>query len=393
LIFKCFILTFPLINGVMTGIMRNGRGQNRSMKIKFKRNGLIFPKAIAQVLAALLIFTVHIFSASGQGTTAFTYQGQLLNNGTSVNGTNVMTFTLYSAATGGTAIATPITNSMPVSNGLFTVNLNFGAAAFNGNACWLDIAVSNDTTNVELSPRMQILPTPYATFAASAASATVAGSASNFVGGSVFAGSFAGNGGGLTNVGVSLQMEVFSNPGEYTFTVPTNVSSVIVEVWGGGGGGGAGNSSDDTAGGGGGAGGYAKGVVSVIPGGGYTVIVGEGGVAGGSGGTSSFDSTLIYATGGLSGGGGSTTSLTAGGAGGSGSGSSSLSITGGRGQYGSTDLGGGSGGNAGAGGPGGLGNLGDGSMAGTAPGGGGGGGAYTGGAGSAGGNGEVIVYY
>jgi hypothetical protein len=289
------------------------------MKMEFKSNGLMSPKVIALALAALLIFPVSF--ALGQGTTAFTYQGQLLNSGTNVNGANVMVFTLYSAATSNTAIATPITNSVSVSNGLFTVDLNFGAAPFNGNACWLGIAVSNGMTNVELSPRLQVLPTPYATYAASAASAATAayaGSATNFVGGSVFAGSFIGNGGGLTNVGVSLQMEVFPNPGTFTFTVPTNVSSVIVEAWGGGGGGGAGNSSEDTAGGGGGAGGYAKGVVSVTPGAGYAVAVGTDGVAGGGGGTSSFGGTLIVAIGGQGGASDSSGDLTAGGAGGSG---------------------------------------------------------------------------
>lgn len=358
--------------------------------MKFKSSGLMSLKVIARVFAALLIFAIHVSPVFGQGTTAFTYQGQLLNSGTNVNGTNVLIFTLYSAATGETAIATPITNSVFVSNGLFTVNLNFGAV-FNGNACWLDIAVSNGVTNVDLAPRMQVLPTPYATYATYAASA---GSASNLVGGGVVAGSFIGNGGGLTNVGVSLQMQVFSTPGEFTFIAPTNVSSVIVEAWGGGGGGGAGNSSYDTAGGGGGAGGYAKGVVGVTPGADYTVIVGAGGTAGASGGTTSFGGTLIIATGGLPGGNGSAADLTSGGTGGSTSGSSALlNIKGGAGQYGNVDLGGGNGGNAGAGGPGGLGNLGDGSTAGAAPGGGGGGGPFTGGTGSAGGNGEVIVYY
>jgi hypothetical protein len=370
------------------------------MKMKFKSSGLISPKTIVAALAALLIFPVS--SALGQGTTAFTYQGQLSNSGTNVNGTNVLVFSLYSAASGGTAIATPITNGVFVSDGLFTVNLNFGASAFTGNACWLDIAISNGMTNIELSPRMQVLPTPYATYAASAASAATAttattasfaNSASNFIGGGVVAGSFNGNGGGLTNVGVSLQMQVFPNPGQSTFIVPTNVSSVIVEAWGGGGCGGSGNSSSDTAGGGGGAGGYAKGVVSVTPGASYTVIVGPGGLAGGSGGTSSFGSTLIIATGGQAGGSGGTVELTPGGTGGSGSGSGILSIKGGAGQYGNIDLGGGNGGNAGAGGAGGLGNIGDGSTAGNVPGGGGGGGSFTGGAGSAGGNGEVIVYY
>jgi hypothetical protein len=364
------------------------------MKMEFKSSGLMSPKVIARAFAALLIFTLHVSSAFGQGTTAFTYQGQLLNNGANVNGTNVMVFTLYSSPTGNTAIATPITNGVFVSNGLFTVDLNFGAAAFKGNACWLDIAVSNDVTNVDLSPRTQVLPTPYATYAASAAFASSAGSASNLVGGSVVTGSFVGNGSGLTDVGVSLQMEAFPNPGTFTFIAPTNVSSIIVEAWGGGGCGGSGSSTSDTAGGGGGGGGYAKGMVNVTPGAGYSVIVGTGGTGGGSGGTSSFGVSLIIASGGVPGGNGSSAELTPGGAGGTGSGSSSLlNIKGGAGQFGNIDFGGGNGGNAGAGGPGGLGNVGTGSTVGNAPGGGGGGGPFTGGVGSAGGNGEVIVYY
>ena len=96
---------------------------------------------------------LHLSTAFAQGTTAFTYQGHLLNDGTNANGTNGMIFTLYSAVTGGTTVGSPITNSVGVSSGLFSVNLDFGAGAFNGTARWLDIAISNGTTNVELSPR------------------------------------------------------------------------------------------------------------------------------------------------------------------------------------------------------------------------------------------------
>jgi hypothetical protein len=365
------------------------------MKTKFKGHGL--RSSGIQIIAAvalLLAFYGRVSTALGQGATAFTYQGQLLSNGTNVEGTNRMVFTLYSSASGTTSVGGPTTNIVAVTNGLFTVNLDFGAGPFNGSARWLDIGILNNTangpTNVELSPRTQILPTPYATFAAMAATANTA---SNVMGAS-FGGSFTGNGAGLTNVGVSLQMEVFSSPGTSTFVVPTNVSSVIVEAWGGGGGGGSGSSSFDSSGGGGGAGGYAKVFFEVTPGANYQILVGAGGVAGGAGGSSSFGGETLV-TGGVAGNAGGS-GLTVGGAGGSGLTESSTisAIKGGTGKYGTVN-GGGDGGSAGGGGAGGLGNLGDGAEAGHAPGGGGGGGSgvTTTTTGAAGGSGEVIVYY
>ena len=365
----------------MTITMAMADGQKAEiMKMKF------FTAAVT----AFCIFNAHVSTVLAQGATAFTYQGHLLNNGADVNGTNGLIFTLYSAATGGTGI-TPITNSVAVSNGLFTVNLDFGAGAFNGSARWLDIAVSNGTTNVELSPRTQVLPTPYATFAANAA---IAATASNFNGG-VVQGSFVGNGAGLTNVAATLQMQVFLSSG--TFIVPSNVTSIIIETWGGGGMGGSGSSSYDVGGGGGGAGGYAKALYLVAPNTSYSVIVGAGGTAGAPTGGSSGFNGYIFATGGQPG--SSPTSTTSHAAGGIGgipdfSLSSNFSgIQGGTGKYGTTS-GGGDGGDTGCGGPGGLGNLGSGVEAGHFPGGGGGGGEFSGATtGGTGGNGEVIVYY
>jgi hypothetical protein len=361
------------------------------MKKKFKGHGL--GSSGMQIIAAValwLAFLGCVATALGQGATAFTYQGQLLSNGTNVEGTNRMVFTLYSVVTGGTSVGGPTTNIVAVTNGLFTVNLDFGAGPFNGSARWLDIGVLNNTaggpTNVELSPRQQILPTPYATFAATA------NTVSNVTGAN-FEGSFIGNGAGLTNAGVSLQMQVYSSPGIFTFVDPTNVTSIIVEAWGGGGGGGSGNTSFDSSGGGGGAGGYTKVFFEVTPGANYQVLVGAGGGAGGAGGSSGIGGETL-AGGGAGGNAGSSSGLTVGGAGGSGLTESSTvsAIKGGTGKYGTVD-GGGDGGSAGCGGPGGLGNLGGGAEAGHVPGGGGGSGVTTTTTGATGGSGEVIVYY
>src|ERR1035441_7654292 len=110
-----------------------------------------------------------IEQAAAQGTTAFTYQGQLRDGGTNANGTYTMIFKLYDSVSGGSQIATAITNSAALANGLFSVNLDFGAGAFDGTARWLDITVTNDGTTQTLSPRVQVLPVPYALFSAVAA--------------------------------------------------------------------------------------------------------------------------------------------------------------------------------------------------------------------------------
>jgi hypothetical protein len=113
-----------------------------------------------------------IDQAAAQGTTAFTYQGQLRDGGTNANGTYTMIFKLYDSVSGGSQIATALTNSAALANGFFSVNLDFGAGAFDGTARWLDITVTNRGTTQTLSPRVQVLPAPYALF--SAVAATVA---------------------------------------------------------------------------------------------------------------------------------------------------------------------------------------------------------------------------
>jgi hypothetical protein len=113
----------------------------------------------------LLALLAGVNQVAAQGTTAFTYQGQLRDYGTNANGAYTMIFRLYDASTNGNQIGAPITNSPVLFNGLFSVNLDFGAAAFNGNARWLDITVTNGPTTETLWPRVQVLPSPYALFA------------------------------------------------------------------------------------------------------------------------------------------------------------------------------------------------------------------------------------
>src|SRR5512136_2070713 len=72
--------------------------------------------------------------------TAFTYQGQLTLDGSPVNGACDMTFSLYDSLEGTGQIGTVLTKLVTVSDGRFTVQLDFGAGAFNGQGRWLRIA-------------------------------------------------------------------------------------------------------------------------------------------------------------------------------------------------------------------------------------------------------------
>ena len=94
-------------------------------------------------LAALAIFNLQPATAFAQGTTAFTYQGQLHDGGTNANGNYTMIFNLYDAASSGNQIGSTLATHLTLVNGLYSVNLDFGAGAFNGSARWLDITVTN----------------------------------------------------------------------------------------------------------------------------------------------------------------------------------------------------------------------------------------------------------
>src|ERR1035441_8778373 len=127
--------------------------------------------AICPLLSAICI------SASAQGT-AFTYQGRLDGGGSPVTGRYDFTNALYDASSGGAQAGSTITlTAVPVTNGLFTVILDFGAGVFNGTTHWLQIGVRTNggAAFTGLSPRQELTPTPYAIFAESANAAGLTG--------------------------------------------------------------------------------------------------------------------------------------------------------------------------------------------------------------------------
>jgi hypothetical protein len=97
---------------------------------------------------------------------AFTYQGKLTNSGAPVSATCALSLSLWDAATAGGFLNSNTFNTVPISGGLFTVQLDFGAGAFNGEARWLETAVkcAADANYVTLSPRTPLTAAPYASY-------------------------------------------------------------------------------------------------------------------------------------------------------------------------------------------------------------------------------------
>lgn len=114
------------------------------------------------VLACLLTADARRAAAVG---TAFTYQGQLLQNGTPVNGMCDLQFSLFDVPVDGIPLGnTLIQLGFTVSNGLLTLPLDFGPM-FDGGDRWLEIATrcpSGPGEFTTLQPRQPITATPYA---------------------------------------------------------------------------------------------------------------------------------------------------------------------------------------------------------------------------------------
>ncbi|HUU95952.1 MAG TPA: hypothetical protein VM487_09430 [Phycisphaerae bacterium] len=102
--------------------------------------------------------------------TAFTYQGQLKDSGVPANGDYDFVFRLFDDPNNGAQVGGDVEiDEWPVSDGLFTVELDFGTDVFTGDALWLDVSVRLDGGGeyTVLSPRQPLNATPYALYALS----------------------------------------------------------------------------------------------------------------------------------------------------------------------------------------------------------------------------------
>ena len=156
----------------------------------------------------IILHSAVILCAHAQ-VTAFTYQGRLNDGANPANGTYNLRFAIFDALTLGNPVGSPFTNApVNVSNGLFTVVLDFGAN-FPGANRWLEIAVRTNGGGAfaTLNPRQPITATPYAITAGNLngvlSATSLSGTYSSPVTLNNVANNFAGSGANLTALNAS----------------------------------------------------------------------------------------------------------------------------------------------------------------------------------------------
>ncbi|MEP7336260.1 MAG: hypothetical protein ABI977_00720, partial [Acidobacteriota bacterium] len=185
-----------------------------------------------------------VFTGSGLAqTSTFTYQGSLTIGGTLANGSYDLQFKLYDQLAAGALQGAPNTvtvSGVLVTAGVFTVELDFGAAAFPGAARFLEISVRPAGSGgfTTLTPRQQLSSTPYAIRSLSAASADTAmtaTTATSATSATSFSGSLSGDVTGtqsatvVANVGGVTASNVASGAAAANNATSANTPSAIVK--------------------------------------------------------------------------------------------------------------------------------------------------------------------
>jgi hypothetical protein len=167
--------------------------------------------------------------------TAFTYQGRLADAGNPANGPYDLQFVLMDAPAGGIQVGPVVSREdVPVTNGLFTVALDFGSV-FGGAKRWLEVRVRPGASTgayTTLAPLQELAPAPNAVFSAITPWTGIAGKPAGFAddvdndsGGDV-TGVAAGTGlaGGGTSGSVSLAIDPTATQARVTGACPAGQS-------------------------------------------------------------------------------------------------------------------------------------------------------------------------
>jgi hypothetical protein len=137
-------------------------------------------KRFCLVGVMMILFLGIAFPVQADIGTVFTYQGRLTDNaGTPLTGSYDFEFKLYDALSSGSQVGSTVPkNDVPVSQGHFTLVLDFGLGIFTGSPRWLEIGARPGTSTgafSTLTPRQPLTPTPYALYAANAPGGTGGG--------------------------------------------------------------------------------------------------------------------------------------------------------------------------------------------------------------------------
>src|SRR3954468_18636766 len=144
----------------------------------------------SSLITCAFLFLLFSLTASAQ-TTTFTYQGKLTDAGVPANSVYDFTFKLYSADVGGTQVPPSggdvLKDDVTVTNGIFTVSLDFGQSPFTGatQAYFLEIWVrpgSQTGAYTQLLPRQPLTSSPYAVQTIRAQTAVLADNANQLGG-------------------------------------------------------------------------------------------------------------------------------------------------------------------------------------------------------------------
>ena len=132
------------------------------------------------IVPAALVFALAAPALAQPLSTAFTYQGQLANNGQPASGVFDLEFRLYDAAVGGAPVGpTLCADNLTITGGHFTLQLDFGPQ-FSTQSRHIEARVRQDTgltcANTSgfttLAPRQPITAAPVSSFSLVSASAT-----------------------------------------------------------------------------------------------------------------------------------------------------------------------------------------------------------------------------
>jgi hypothetical protein len=166
--------------------------------------------------------------------TALTYQGRLQQSGAPLNGGFDFQCKLFDALNAGVQIgSTQTISNVQVTDGLFTMSIDFGVGAFNGNERFLEIAVRPTGAGLftTLSPRQKLTAAPYATFALQSNLTGSYGSAVSFTN---TGNAFAGNGTNLTALSASnvssgnLSVDHLPTGGAWALTTNLNIDDAFM---------------------------------------------------------------------------------------------------------------------------------------------------------------------
>ena len=122
---------------------------------------------LSQMMLVLVFGCVSVLAQ----TTEFSYQGFLNDTSASANGNYDFEFRYFNTATGGTPLATQQRSNILVTNGVFSIVLDFGQVipltetSLGGNDYYLEISVrpSGGGAFTTLAPRSKLLSTPFST--------------------------------------------------------------------------------------------------------------------------------------------------------------------------------------------------------------------------------------